>query len=164
MRNAVLRWLGRVTGALMLVAGIALATPALADTVLTVQGAERTVDLTVADFAALPVREVTTDTPWTEGAPVWSGPLLRDVYGLAGIGESDMVTITALNDYAVTMPAADAFQNDVILASRRDGAALSVRDKGPFFVIYPFAEDEALRNEEVYSRSAWQVRRIELAR
>ena len=166
MRNGFLIWLGRAVGTVAIMMGLALApsAPASADTVLTVQGAERAVDLTRDDFAALPAQDVTTDTPWTEGTPVWSGPLLRDVYALAGIGEDDMVTVTALNDYAVTMPAADAFRIDNILAASRDGAALSVRDKGPFFIIYPFAADDGLRNEEIYSRSVWQVRRIELAR
>jgi hypothetical protein len=45
----------------------------------------------------------------------------------------------------------------VILATRVDGEELSVRDKGPLFVIYPFDEHPDLYNEVIFSRSVWQV-------
>lgn len=133
------------------------------DIILTVSGPSGSVELDAAAVAALPARETVTDTPWTEGKPVWSGPLLRDIFVKAGITAQDTVKVTALNDYAVTMPAADAFAIDVILATTRDGKLLSIRNKGPLFIIYPFAKDDALRTELIYGRSVWQVRRIELA-
>ena len=39
---------------------------------------------------------------------------------------------------------------------------MSVRDKGPLFVIYPFDEAPELNNETYYGRSAWQVKSIEV--
>ena len=131
--------------------------------ILTITGPAGTVDMDVAAVAAIPTHETTTDTPWTDGTPVWSGPLLRDMFAKVGITAKDTVKVTALNDYAVTMPAADAFSIDVILATKRDGKVLSVRDKGPLFIIYPFAKNDALRTELIYGRSVWQVRRIDLA-
>ncbi len=131
--------------------------------ILTITGPAGMVEMDAAAVAALPSHETITDTPWTDGKPVWSGPLLRDIFAKAGITAQDMVKVTALNDYAVTMPAADAFAIDVILATKRDGKALSVRDKGPLFIIYPFAKDDALRSELIYGRSVWQVRRIDPA-
>lgn len=132
------------------------------DIILTITGPLGSMDMDAAAVAALPARETVTDTPWTEGKPVWSGPLLRDIFAKAGITAKDTVKVTALNDYAVTMPAADAFTIDVILATTRNGKVLTIRNKGPLFIIYPFAKDEALRTELIYGRSVWQVRRIEL--
>jgi len=37
---------------------------------------------------------------------------------------------------------------------------MSVRDKGPLFVIYPFDSKAELKSEQYYSRAAWQVRSI----
>ena len=39
---------------------------------------------------------------------------------------------------------------------------MSVRDKGPLFIIYPFDESEDLRSERYYSRSAWQLKHLEV--
>ena len=41
-----------------------------------------------------------------------------------------------------------------------DGKPMSVRDKGPLFIVFPFDENPALRSELYYGRSAWQVKSI----
>ena len=49
---------------------------------------------------------------------------------------------------------------NVILADKRDGVDLPVRDKGPFFVVFPFTEVPELATEARYAQSVWQVNRI----
>ena len=49
-----------------------------------------------------------------------------------------------------------------MLARLFDGKPMPVREKGPLFIIYPFDADERLRSERYYSRSAWQLRTIEV--
>ena len=71
-----------------------------------------------------------------------------------------MVTVTALNDYSAEIPIGDFLDHSVILASRLDGEELSVRDKGPLFVIYPFDLEPDLYNEVYFGRSVWQVTSI----
>lgn len=44
----------------------------------------------------------------------------------------------------------------VIFATRKDGKAMTVRDKGPIFIIYPFDLDRLLYNEKIFPRSAWR--------
>jgi hypothetical protein len=39
---------------------------------------------------------------------------------------------------------------------------MAVRDKGPLFVIYPFDARPELRGAVYYSRSAWQLRTIDV--
>ena len=67
------------------------------------------------------------------------------------------LTITALNDYSVQVPASDAEKYPVILARTMNGKPLSVRDKGPLFLIYPFDQYPELRNKLYYSRAIWQI-------
>ena len=37
---------------------------------------------------------------------------------------------------------------------------MTLRDKGPLWVIYPFDDDPRYRSETVYFRSIWQLNRI----
>jgi hypothetical protein len=122
-------------------------------------GGAATYDLAMLE--ALPGRTTETETPWTKGKVKFEGPLgsaLLDQIGASGT----TLKIVALNDYAVEVPVEDFRKWPVILATRKDGKAMPVRDKGPIFVIYPFDLDRSLYNEKIFSRSAWQVKSIEV--
>jgi hypothetical protein len=101
------------------------------------------------------------ETPWTTGKVTFSGPLLRAVLDEAG-ADGSKLTVKALNDYAAEIPIADAKTLDTMLAIRMDGALMSVRDKGPLFLIYPFDLDPGLYNEKYFSRSVWQIKEIDV--
>lgn len=115
----------------------------------------------MAMLEALPGRVTETETPWTKGKTRFEGPLgsaLLDAVEASGT----TLHIVALNDYAVDVPVEDFRKWPVIFATRRDGRPMPVRDKGPIFVIYPFDADRTLWNETYFSRSAWQVKSIEV--
>ena len=67
---------------------------------------------------------------------------------------------TALNDYAANLPFTDAADHGVMLAMKVDGQIISVREKGPLWVIYPFDSDPNLAVEQFYARSVWQLKSI----
>ena len=115
----------------------------------------------MAMIEALPQQTVVTRTPWFSTARRFTGPLLRDVLSAAG-AQGTMLRLVALNDYQVDMPFDDAQRHDVIVARLLDDKPMSVRDKGPLFVIYPFDARPELRSAIYYSRSAWQLRTIEV--
>ncbi|TCQ25999.1 molybdopterin-dependent oxidoreductase [Rhizobium sp. PP-CC-3G-465] len=110
---------------------------------------------------ALAGRSGEMETFWTEGRLTFSGPLLRSVLTAAG-AHGTKVKLTALNDYSAELPMEDATDLDTMLATRMNGAVMSVRDKGPLFLIYPFDEKPELMNEKYFSRSVWQIRDIEV--
>ena len=136
-------------------------------TVLVVSGAisnfnaGQTAEFDLAMLEALPGREATMETPWTEGATSFSGPYLKAILEAVGARGSKL-KVTALNDYSAEMPFEDATQSETILALEMNGKHLSVRDKGPAFVIYPFDRNPELYNEKYFARSVWQVRAIEV--
>lgn len=111
-------------------------------------------DLEMLD--ALPQRVTRATTPWYTGEHEFSGVVISDLLTYLG-AEGDTVTFTALNDYASDIPMDDLKNWPVILATRIDGKELSVREKGPLFVIYPFDMDTTLYNEVIFGRSVWQV-------
>ena len=108
---------------------------------------------------SLGLTEVSTETPWTSGKVSFQGVLVRDL--MAELGATGThVTAVALDDYSVKIPLSDFDKYDAILATRREGEPMRVRDKGPIWVIYPWSEHPELQNEENYAKAIWQVREL----
>jgi hypothetical protein len=118
-------------------------------------------DFDAALLASLPQHRIRTSTPWHQGEHLFAGPLLREVLQAVG-AEGQTLRMSALNDYRVDMPADEARRFDIIIASQLDGREMTVRDKGPLFVMYPFDRHPELRNSVNLSRCIWQLRRIEI--
>ncbi len=108
---------------------------------------------------ALETVSLNTTTAWTEGTVTFEGPLVRDVLALVG-ADGEVVTATALNDYAVDIPFSDFQDYDVLLALEMDGAPMSVRDKGPIWIVYPRDEYAELQTVEYNARWIWQLRSL----
>ena len=135
--------------------------------VLTVKGdiANPNVDgAAVFDMAmleALAGRKAAMETPWTKGVTTFEGPLLSAVLEAAG-AKGATLKVVALNDYSADVPMEDATDLNSILAVKMNGKPMSVRDKGPIFMIYPFDEKPELYNEKYFSRSVWQIKEIDV--
>lgn len=100
-----------------------------------------------------------TTTPWYSGPVLFEGVRMeRLMQAVGATGES--VTAIALNDYTTEIPLADFHAYGTILALKRDGNYMPVRDKGPLFVVYPYDSDPELKHQRFYSRSAWQVAKL----
>jgi len=116
-------------------------------------------DLAMLD--ALGTDAFETTTIWTEGPQVFRGvPLHRLVETLQAKGA--VIAAFALNDYMVEIPLTDAVEGGPILAFEQNGALLSVREKGPLWVVYPYDANTSYQTEVVYARSIWQVKRMEI--
>src|SRR3990167_25334 len=118
-------------------------------------------DFDRAMLDALPQHSFTTSTPWYKAPHKFSGPLLRDVLAAAGAQGSTLRAV-ALNDYKGQTPADDAQRYKVLMATRLDDKPMTLRERGPLFIIYPYDDSADLRSERYYSRSAWQLRRLEV--
>lgn len=100
-------------------------------------------------------------TPWLEGTNTFSGPMGTAILDAVGV-KGQTLQVFALNDYSADVPAQDMQDHDVIFGTAMNGKRLSVRDKGPLFLIYPFDEKPELFNEIHFGRSVWQVTRIDV--
>ncbi len=140
--------------------------PPTGDVVLTVSGAigvHNAGDLAEFDLPmleAMPKTEIRTTTPWTDGVTTFEGFALKDLLDAVGAAGSDLSAI-ALNDYATIIPTSDA-DLGVIVAYKVNGEYISVREKGPLWVIYPFDQQPDLKTETNYGRSIWQLNRFEV--
>ena len=131
------------------------------DTLLTFTHAEEVSEFDIDALVALEAEEFTTSTIWTEGEQTFTGVPLRAF--LSNVGVSDgKLKATAINDYAVEVPLEDAVEGGPIIAYLRNGETMSVRDKGPLWLVYPYDADPKFQTEVIYSRSIWQLDRLEV--
>lgn len=109
----------------------------------------------------LPQHSFWTKTPWFPRPRKFTGVLLRDLLAAVGAAPTRL-RASALNDYRVDIPAEDVNGAGVLLAYRLDDQPMSVREKGPLLIVYPFDQRPELRSPVHYGRAIWQLRAIEL--
>jgi hypothetical protein len=139
------------------------AAPVLAGGNLSMTKADgETVRVSMKELMDLQATEINTSTQWTDGVQKFRGvafDLLFDTYGL----EAETVRVSALNDYNVMVPA-EVLRNDgAILAYHLNDAEMSVREKGPFWVIFPYDADERFQTDTYWAYSVWQVKSVDAA-
>jgi Uncharacterized protein conserved in bacteria len=154
--------------AMVAVAGPAAADPLPAPTekpILTISGKIGTTNKNgEAQFdrpmlEALGLVTVETSTPWYNGPVKFEGVSLDKLMKLVG-ASGERAVVVALNDYSSEIPIADFAKYNVILALKRNGEYMPVKDKGPLFVIYPFDSMPELKSQTYYGRAVWQVAKI----
>lgn len=135
------------------------------EVVLTIDGsignrnAEGGADFDLEMLRALPSVKITTTSPWTEGATEFEGVSMEALFRtVAATGTS--IKAAALNDYIANVDAATIVSSGAILAYRMNGADISVRDKGPLWIMFPFDQKPQLKAETIYSQSVWQLRKL----
>ncbi len=113
----------------------------------------------LAMLEAMDVATFRTSTPWFKGVVEFQGVPMDRLMAAVG-AKGGKITVYALNDYKTEIPLQDLADHHAVLAYKRDGQYMPVRDKGPLFVVYPYDSDPVLQNQVYYGRSAWQVSRI----
>jgi hypothetical protein len=123
-----------------------------------IKGGQR-IDFRRSDLEKLGIMTMRTTTPWHTGPQDFDGVPLDTLMKAVG-ANGQKANVLALNKYRTEIPFSDFAAHKPILALKREGQYMSVRDKGPLFVIYPFDSKAELKSEQYYSRAAWQVRSI----
>jgi hypothetical protein len=108
---------------------------------------------------ALPQHRLETYTDWTDGLQTFEGPLLADVLERVG-ARGDAIRAIALNDYAAEIPVTDLEMYPILLALRRNGKAMTVREKGPIWIIYPNPDPDRRHPGRQNHKSVWQLSRL----
>lgn len=110
---------------------------------------------------ALGMKTLKTTTAWTTGVATFEGVLMRDLLEAVG-ADGDSLVATALNDYAITIPLDELRQYPVMLALKLDGAYLTIRDKGPLWIVYPRDQHAHFQNPITDKRWIWQLSRVSI--
>lgn len=139
---------------------ILLPTAGFAQTVLSVTTPEETASFSMEELLEMPQTTVVTKNDYVDETTEFQGPRLSTLLERFEIDRSETLKMVALNDFAAELPASDAYDYEVILAVLRDGEEMSVRDKGPIWVIYPMDDHPELQDEAYNDRLVWQLKEI----
>lgn len=143
-----------------LVLAVGLPSAAWTKDILTVENAGAIRNYTAGQLLSLPQTVVITKNDYVNSVSKFSGPSLKLILKQNDIGPGAKIKLNALNNFSNTIPASDAYQYNVILALRMNGKIMSVRNKGPIWVIYPMDEHPELKSDMYNGRMVWQLREI----
>jgi hypothetical protein len=132
--------------------------------ILTISGrvAMGEAEFSIEDLARIGQARIETTTPWHQGKVTFEGVRLDNLMKWVG-AQGSIVRAVALNDYIAEVPMADFAEHGPILAHSANGKPMSIRDKGPTMIVYPYDSNPALRGEVYLSRSVWQVKSLIVA-
>ncbi|MGV3001218.1 hypothetical protein [Vibrio sp.] len=118
------------------------------------------INLSLKDLEILPQTIFTTSTPWTKGVHTYQGPklsLITDKFSSSING----IRIYALNGYSYDINTQDLQRYPFILVLRQDEKVLSLRNKGPFWLLVPFdLNPKLLSHDKLQNQLVWQINKI----
>jgi len=110
---------------------------------------------------ALGPRTLRTSTAWTDSVAEFEGvPLAAVIAAVGGTGEE--LVASAINDYKAQIPMDDVRRYQMLLALRMNGRDLTLRDKGPIWIVYPRDDHPELRTNAYNVRWVWALSALEI--
>ena len=113
-----------------------------------------------AELEALGMSSLVTTTSWTDGPQSFDGVLLSRIAEVHGV-KNGMMKVTAINGYEAELEVSELLAYPVLLATRQNGKRMPLREKGPFWIVYPRDEFPEFNDERHNYKWVWQVRSLE---
>jgi hypothetical protein len=135
------------------------------DTLLTVRDTvtQAEIHLSDRDLSALKQQKILTSSPWTTGVNTFTGPSLKEVVELWGTLENVAeIHLMSFDNYQIDIPKDLVDDTQPIVASRFNGQAYSLRQKGPLWIMFPFDESDDMQTGLYQSRAVWHLTTIEI--
>lgn len=107
----------------------------------------------------LPQTALTTETDWTDGPQRFEGVLLRDIMQRLD-AHGQVIVASAINDYKAAIPWSDLTEFKVLVALKRNGEPMRVRDKGPLWIVYPSPARSPDHAGPHNLKMVWQLRQL----
>lgn len=136
------------------------------DTLLSIRGITNSgcngdVQLNNEQLLALPQQQFVTHHSWSDEAESFSGPLLQDVLDTT-CSNTKKIKLTALNDYAIDIDFSKLKQYQPIVALSVNGKRLSIREKGPLWVMLPLDDHKDIDERSLDGMMIWQLSDIQV--
>ncbi|CAE6930264.1 hypothetical protein ACOMICROBIO_EPCKBFOG_04379 [Vibrio sp. B1FLJ16] len=120
------------------------------------------ISLTLEDIQSLPETTYITKLPWLKEKSEFTGiklsTLLTEAYGSI----PELIDIKGLNNYHSNISREDIINYQPILAYKKDKHYVKVRNKGPYWVVYPLNLYPELNRTKYHAQMVWQVNEITL--
>jgi hypothetical protein len=105
----------------------------------------------------MPLAKLRVFEPFENTHMAFEGVLMSDLLAIAGADpEASEAHFTALDDYVIDIPLEEIARTNVLLATKAEGAHMSVEDGGPTRIIFP-AGSELGENPDAW---IWNVETI----
>ncbi|MFH0265908.1 hypothetical protein [Vibrio rumoiensis] len=118
------------------------------------------ISLTREELESLPQTTFTTSTPWTKGIHSYQGPKLNLIINKLS-QPLNGIRIYALNGYSYDIGIKDLQKYPFVLALQQDSKNMTLRNKGPLWVLVPFDQNpKFISDEKLLNQSVWQVNKI----
>ena len=114
---------------------------------------------TMDDLRAMPAVSFETDTNWNAGPQRFTGVSLAALMRKLGVTTGTLVAVGS-DEYSIDINLSFAAESEARTAYERTGAPMTVRNKGPFQVVYPFDDFSNLKRNVQFSNAKWQLVRI----
>ncbi|MDC0611946.1 molybdopterin-dependent oxidoreductase [Vibrio sp.] len=118
--------------------------------------------VTLEQLSQLPQQKFTIELPWVKGQHTFIGVKLTDLLSSLNIKNVDAVRLTALNDYTSEISIEDITQYQPIITYKMDGGMMTVRKKGPFWMLYDLSKYPDLTSLKYQSHMVWQLKSIQI--
>ena len=105
----------------------------------------------------------TSKNRWYDRPNTFEGVLGSQFLDVLGVSEkATSMRMRALNDYVVEVPISDFRKWPVMLALKKDGVYMTVREKGPVWIVYPNHLYPELGKQPYTARWIWQLKEISI--
>jgi len=138
------------------------ATTAQAGPSLTVTNGSQSLVLDRAELETFPQTRIETINPYFDGVAEFTGPSLSRILEPFDVSDDTRIVLRALNDYRVDGTLGELLAMDPIVATRMDSEPMSVRDRGPFWLMLPLSDRPELNEQEFHRFMIWQLEAISL--
>lgn len=105
----------------------------------------------------LPMYSFSTSLPWYANEQSFVGFRLQDLIQQYQISTPAYITLSALNDYRADVDWSDITHFNPIIAYKRNGREMRVREKGPYWFVFDLKRYPALDNHIYYEKMVWQI-------
>ena len=115
-----------------------------------------------AGLEAIGMIRYTSKNLWYDEPLTYEGVLGSKLMEIIGVPKgAKFLLLRALNDYAVRIPVSDFSRWPVMFAMKIDGKYMTVREKGPLWVVYPNHLHPELGRQPHVAKWIWQLKSID---
>ncbi len=125
--------------------------------------ADKHAEFDLAMLEKMPQTQINTTTRWTQGLQSFVGVKVSDLLKRIG-AQGTKIDATALDGYtAPTLDVEQMQKYNVILAYKRNGNYMRVRDKGPLWMMYPVDDYPHLKSDiQTQYKLIWHLRYLDI--
>lgn len=152
-------WLQAATAAEILPVKTALVPTSDNRPVLTIDVGGKSVKLTLSDLEKLPMHQTTLKTQWGMNG-TFQGVLMSDLMEAYKLKDARRIVFSALDNYVAGLTMGELNGSPAFLATRLNGQAIPLENKGPLILLWPAKEEAVLQGKASSSSWVWSVSKI----